>query len=178
MNVRRVVTGTDRAGKSVFARDERVAPTTVGLMPGLEFLPLWGADDQVVLPTDGSQPDAAAYFPPAGGFRFGMVSIPPEGSGATPDATAGPDEIERKLPGLLSHMEPAHPGMHTTDTVDFDVVMSGEVFVELDDGAEVHLKAGDCIIQNGTRHAWHNRSSEPCVLAVTTIGASRGVPDS
>ena len=56
--------------------------------------------------------------------------------------------------------------MHTTDTVDFDVVVSGEIWLELDDGAEVKLEAGDCVVQNGTRHSWHNRSSEPCVLAV------------
>lgn len=58
------------------------------------------------------------------------------------------------------------PGMHTSDTVDIDFVLSGEVHVELDDGAEVHLKAGDVQVQNGTRHAWRNRSDEPCVLAV------------
>jgi hypothetical protein len=51
-------------------------------------------------------------------------------------------------------LEPQNPGMHTTDTVDFDVIVSGEVFLELDDGSEVLLKAGDCVVQNGTRHAW------------------------
>ena len=63
--------------------------------------------------------------------------------------------------------------MHTTDTVDFDVIVSGEAYLELDDGAEVLLKAGDCVIQNGTRHAWRNRSSEKCVIAVTLVGADR-----
>jgi mannose-6-phosphate isomerase-like protein (cupin superfamily) len=177
MSVRRVVTGTNDEGKSAFVGDDVLEPITVGLMPGLEFQPVWGTDEPVVLPTDGSEPATHTYFPPTNGFRVGFVSIPPEGSGATPDSTAGPDEIERKLPGLGAHMEPDHPGMHTTDTVDFDIVVSGEIYLELDDGAEVHLQAGDCVIQNGTRHAWHNRSSEPCVLAVTLIGASRGVPD-
>jgi hypothetical protein len=60
---------------------------------------------------------------------------------------------------MMELLEPAHPGMHISDTVDLDVIVSGEVYVELDDGAEVRLKAGDCVIQNGTRHAWHNRSS-------------------
>ena len=64
-------------------------------------------------------------------------------------------------------------GMHTTDTVDFDVVVSGEVVLELDDRAEVLLKAGNCVIQNGTRHAWHNRSSANCLIAVTLPGAQR-----
>ena len=57
--------------------------------------------------------------------------------------------------------------------VPFFVVVSGEVYLELDDGAEVHLSAGDCVIQNGTRHAWHNRSSEKCVISVALIGAAR-----
>ena len=83
------------------------------------------------------------------------------------------EELQKKLPGMLEVLELDHPGMHTTDTVDFDVVLSGEVSLELDDGAEVLLKTGDCVIQNGTRHAWHNRSSEKCVIAVTLIGADR-----
>jgi mannose-6-phosphate isomerase-like protein (cupin superfamily) len=55
----------------------------------------------------------------------------------------------------------------------FDVVVSCEAYLELDDGAEVLLKAGDCVIQNGTRHAWHNRSSVKCLIAVTLLGAER-----
>jgi len=78
-----------------------------------------------------------------------------------------------KLPGLGEAMEPANPGMHTTDTVDFDVVISGEVWLELDDGAEVRLGPGDCVVQNGTRHRWHNRTSEPCVIAVALLGMTR-----
>ncbi len=59
--------------------------------------------------------------------------------------------------------------MHTTDTVDYGIVVSGEIWPELDDGAEVHLKQGDCVVRNGTRHAWRNRSSETCAM----IGAKR-----
>ena len=59
---------------------------------------------------------------------------------------------------MAEHQEPDDPGMHTTDTVDFDFVVSGEVYLELDDGAEVLLKPGDCVVQNGTRHRWNNRS--------------------
>ena len=51
--------------------------------------------------------------------------------------------------------------------------VSGEVYLELDDGSEVLLKAGDCVVQNGTRHAWRNRSSANCVTAVTLVGAER-----
>jgi quercetin dioxygenase-like cupin family protein len=70
-------------------------------------------------------------------------------------------------------LEEAEQGTHQTDTVDFDVVLSGEVWLELDGGAEVRLGPGDCVIQNGTRHAWHNRANEPCVMAVAMVGATR-----
>ena len=70
-------------------------------------------------------------------------------------------------------MELLNPGMHATDTVDFEYIISGEVWLELDDGVEVHLRAGDTLVQNGTRHAWHNRGTEPCRLLVILVGAHR-----
>ena len=53
------------------------------------------------------------------------------------------------------------------------IVISGEVWLELDDGVEVHLRQGDTIVQNGTRHAWRNKSSEPCRLVTILVGAHR-----
>jgi quercetin dioxygenase-like cupin family protein len=61
--------------------------------------------------------------------------------------------------------------MHTTPTIDFEVVLSGEVVLELDDGAEVTLRPGDTVVQNGTRHRWRNSGAEPAVLAVFIAGA-------
>ena len=176
MRVRRVVTGHDSDGKAVFASDEEVAPVTTALMPGTEFHRLWGSDETPKLPTDGTQPSQHAYFPPATGFRWGFFTLPPV---VTQETMAGINfesamaELEEKLPGMVGHMEPDAPGMHTTDTVDFEVVLSGEVVLELDDGAEVTLKAGDTVVQNGTRHAWHNRGDVPVVIAVGIIGAKR-----
>jgi len=89
------------------------------------------------------------------------------------DFTAALQEAAEKLPGLTEVLEPDHPGMHTTLTVDFEVVLSGEIVLELDDGAEVTLKTGDTVVQNGTRHAWHNRGDVPAVIAVGIIGARR-----
>ena len=77
----------------------------------------------------------------------------------------------RPCPGMLDHMEPGHPGMHTTRTIDFEIVLSGEVVLELDDGATVHLHPGDTVVQNGTRHRWHNPGAEPATLAVFMCGA-------
>jgi mannose-6-phosphate isomerase-like protein (cupin superfamily) len=174
MKVRRVVTGHED-GKAVFASDELVAPVSAALIPGTEFHLLWGADQAPVFPDDGAPTPQPTYFPPLGGYRFGLFTVPPAG-GEEPgeiDLAAGLAEVEKKLPGLLSHMEPGNPGMHTTDTIDFEVVLSGEVILELDDGAEKVLRPGDTVVQNGTRHRWSNRGTEPAVLAVILIGARR-----
>jgi mannose-6-phosphate isomerase-like protein (cupin superfamily) len=175
MNIRRVVTGQTASGKSIFVRDEAVAPVTLSLLPGFEFHRLWGSESVVKLPSDGTPPSRPDYFPPKTGFRFGLFTVPPstQQMSVEVDVAAAFAEMKAKLPGMAEVLEPDHPGMHTTDTVDFDVVLSGEVYLELDDGAEVLLKAGDCVVQNGTRHAWHNRSSKNCVIAVTLVGADR-----
>lgn len=173
--IRCVVTGRTAAGKSVFVRDERAEPVTLGSLPGYEFHPLWGGDATVRLPCDGAAPAGLRYFPGASGFRFAFFTVPPGGRRNVErmDPAAALAEMEQKLPGLAEVMEPEHPGMHTTDTVDFDVVVSGEIVLELDDGAEVTLKAGDCVVQNGTRHRWSNRGKENCVIAVALVGARR-----
>ena len=82
-------------------------------------------------------------------------------------------ELEEKMPGAHKYFEPDNPGMHTTDTIDFVYVISGEVWLELDNGEEVHLKLGDTVVQNGTRHAWRNKGTEPCQMVVCIIGAHR-----
>lgn len=176
MKVRRVVTGHDSNGKAVFASDEEVDPITVTLSPGAEFHRLWGADGPPTFPDDGSPTPQPAYFPPVGGYRFGLFSVPPEGSGTLPpdiDLGAAFAEMQEALPGLLDHIEPDNPGMHTTDTIDFEVVLSGQVVLELDDGAERLLRPGDTVVQNGTRHRWKNPGSETAVLALFITGAHR-----
>jgi mannose-6-phosphate isomerase-like protein (cupin superfamily) len=174
-DLRCVVTGQSKSGKSIVVSQDRLQPITVALMPGCEFYRLWGSDSMVTLPSDGTPSPQPQYFPPKNGFRFGMFTLPPATSTSPRPSPSSSlvQEAEQKLPGVLQALEPDHPGMHTTDTVDFDVVVFGEVVLELDDGAEVLLKAGDCVIQNGTRHAWHNRSSEKCMIAFSLVGADR-----
>jgi quercetin dioxygenase-like cupin family protein len=69
-----------------------------------------------------------------------------------------------------------HPGLeervHRTDSIDYIIVMSGEIDMELEAGEEIHLKAGDVMVQRGTVHNWINRGTEPCVLAVILIHAN------
>lgn len=179
MRVRRVVTGHTPAGKATVASDTEVDAITVAMAPGMEFYQLWGADSAPTFPDDGSPRPSTAYFPPVGGFRFGLFTVPPDGvpaSAADIDPAvieAAVKEMEEKLPGMVASMEFDHPGMHTTSTIDFEYVISGEVWLELDDGREVHLRPGDTVIQNGTRHAWRNRSSEPCRMVTVIVGAHR-----
>jgi hypothetical protein len=172
MRVRRVVTGHDGEGKAIFASDEEVEPVTIALLPGAEFHRLWGADEPPSFPDAGSMPAHTTYFPPLGGFRFGLFTVPPRVTlPADVDVAAGLAEMEAKMPGLAGHMEPDNPGMHTTATIDYEYVIDGEVVLELDDGAEVTLRAGDTVVQNGTRHAWHNRTDTPARLVVAIVGA-------
>ena len=177
MPIRRVVTGHTPDGKAIFASDTQVAPTIVSQLPSSQYHELWSSDAPPTFPDDGMQSPGSKWFPPVGGFRFATFTVPPQ-SQALPadfDRTQAMEELEAKLPGMVSqgNHEPDHPGMHTTDTVDFEYVISGEVWLELDDGQEVHLKPGDPVVQNGTRHAWRNKGEEPCQMVVFLTGTHR-----
>src|SRR3954463_16676824 len=99
MTVRRVVTGHDEQGKAVFVDDSTVEPITLALLPGSEFHQLWGSDEPVRFPDDGSMPAWRSYFPPLGGFRFGFFTVPPDGGAGAPadlDIDAALAEFEEK----------------------------------------------------------------------------------
>jgi len=178
MKVRRVVTGHNDQGKAVVASDDTVDAITVDLAPGFHFHRLWGRDETPTFPDDGAPRPAPTYFPPTGGSRFAIFTVPP-GRESLPenlDTAAALTEIEEKLPGLAGHLEPDNPGMHTTDTIDYLFVVSGEAILELDDGAEVTVRTGDAIVQNGTRHRWRNEGTEPCIFVIALVGARREAP--
>jgi mannose-6-phosphate isomerase-like protein (cupin superfamily) len=171
MDVRRVVTGHDASGRSVFVSDEAVEPQLPKLIPAAEFHTLWGGDKTPQFPDDGSMPAWHTYFPPVGGFRFGMISVPPGAELPVADAEEAVADIEAKLPGLIRYMDPSDPGMHATDTIDFEVVLEGTIVLELDDGAEMTLHAGDTVVQNGTRHRWKNPGDTTARMALFVCGA-------
>jgi mannose-6-phosphate isomerase-like protein (cupin superfamily) len=174
---RRVVTGENAAGKSVFVEDAAVTPTTVALS-AMAYHELWRKDAVPNLPADGVNGPGTTFFPPTGGYRFFILTLPPDDGHQAPpdlDLARALRELDEKLPGIRDWSELDNPGMHRTDTVDMEVVLSGELVLELDDGAETALRAGDTVVQNGTRHRWHNRGREPAVLACFVIGGSRGV---
>jgi mannose-6-phosphate isomerase-like protein (cupin superfamily) len=170
--MRLVVTG-EVDGVATVSTDTEVEPRRLDAFPGAEFFLLWGSRVVPPLPTDGAPP-TDAWIPAVGGARFGISVLPPAyGSGRTLTAS-DVDEIERSLPGLAPVLELDHPGMHTTDTYDFIVVLRGRVTLELDEGREVALEEGDCVVQRGTRHAWRNEGDEPCALMIVMVGAPRG----
>jgi mannose-6-phosphate isomerase-like protein (cupin superfamily) len=73
--------------------------------------------------------------------------------------------------GLADHFEKEDPAMHKTNTVDYAVVYEGEIWLELDDGEILHLKRGDLVVQNGTRHPWRNNGSKPVTMLFFLNGA-------
>jgi len=111
-------------------------------------------------------------FPEA---RLIVLTIPPDAVYARPDFRPEPAgrEMADIAPGLAECFEAEHPGMHTTPTVDYDVVLEGELCLELTDG-EVVVRPGDIVIQHGTRHAWRNRTDRPTRLLAVLIGAEAG----
>jgi quercetin dioxygenase-like cupin family protein len=171
-----VVTGDDGRGKAVFVSDEQVTPVRVEYFPATAFHRLWGSDLPATVPNPGTPPATADYFPPEGGYRFGLVTFPPAGAARDPDldVDSALAEVERELPGLMAHRESdagKNAGMHTTESVDCEVVLSGEITLELDDGEVRTLRPFDTVVQNGTRHRWRNLTSEPGVMAVFMLGA-------
>jgi quercetin dioxygenase-like cupin family protein len=172
MSRRRVVTGHNAAGNAVVVSDAIVDPIHHSFDPEFTIHWLWGGDAAPRFPDAGEQPPRTTYFPPLGGYRFTIVTMPPPGRQPAPvDLEEATRELEARLPGVATHLEADEPGMHTTATVDLELVLSGVVGLELDDGQEVVLRAGDTIVQNGTRHRWHNRGDTPVVMLVVAIGA-------
>ena len=172
--VRRVVTGVDEQGRSVVISDSAVSPLTARAVPGYAWHRLWSFDAPPVVPNDGRPMHAPAHFPPPEGVRFIVFTVPPRttASAGSVDPEAA-RELEEKFPGRAAHMESDQTGLHTTATIDLIYILSGEVSLELDDGKEVHLRAGDTVVQNGVRHAWRNYSDHPCSLVACILGARK-----
>jgi mannose-6-phosphate isomerase-like protein (cupin superfamily) len=162
--MRRVVTGTDDRGRAVFVADEALPDPAAGASTSV-----WAADAMFVLPTDGTEPEHGTFFPPPGGVRFKVVVFGPSGT---------PEERQAAIPTdahYTAHAtyDPDGSGMHSTESIDVGYIVDGEVHLELDDGAEVLLRAGDTIVQNGTRHNWHNLTDRPCTIVFAILGARR-----
>jgi len=168
---RRVVTGHDAKGRSVVLMDGE-SPHSFFLEKagGLQLTELWETRSS---PADNSRSGDAADHerrigPVHGGTVFRVIEYPPD---RVRLAALDPESFYPAMGAQAA--DPAHrrhPGMHSTHTLDYCVVLSGEIWAVMDEG-EVLLRAGDCLVQRGTRHAWSNRSEEPCVIAFVLVAA-------
>ena len=177
MIVRRIVTGHE-GGKAVVISDERTPRSHDFVhMPGMSTALVWSTAPAPKLPHDGRDhiDDDSTWIPPRGETRLMVVAFPPDSAAMAPgfDGAAVGKESGETFPDIAATIEPNNPGMHTTETVDYAIVLDGEVWLELDDGKQVHLKPNDVVIQNGTRHAWRNKGTKPAKMAFVLIGAAR-----
>lgn len=143
LKVRRVVTGHNDKGHAIVEVDE-MAKNVISNRPGAQSCVVWSTKGFPV-DNDGFKDPTAADFKTTvdGGTVFRVV---------------------RYAPGVT-------PRNHRTDSIDYAVVMSGEIDMELDDGVVAHLKAGDLLVQRGTVHNWVNRGKEVCVIAFVLISS-------
>jgi quercetin dioxygenase-like cupin family protein len=168
--VRRVVTGHDAGGKAIVLMDGP-APNQKLRDSGLVSTLLWATDET---PADmSSSRDRAereiGVAPPAGGSVLRVVDFPP----LTAEAAARLDQsaIHREM-GLGGAHGTRHPFTHRTRSIDYAIVLEGEIDMLLDD-TEVHLRAGDILVQQGTNHAWVNNSKANCRIAFVLIDAQK-----
>jgi quercetin dioxygenase-like cupin family protein len=142
LNIRRVVTGHDNQGRAKVLIDETVK-NVMSQRPGALYSVIWSSEGFPVSNDGDADPSGKNIGTTiANGTVFRIVSFGP---------------------GVA-------PRNHRTDSIDYAVVMSGEVDMDLD-GTTVHLKAGDVLVQRGTIHNWVNKGTEPCVIAFTLVSA-------
>src|SRR3954454_4003937 len=174
MTVRVVVTGIDAHGVSTFEHDGPAEAAVALANVGMVLTYPW----QGALPPntvgDGHGPigQVGACVPPPGSLNFVQFTFPPTDPAERDEAQAQAlsDEIGEKLPGLLPTLEPAKGrGMHRTPTLDLFTVVSGRPVLRLDDGSETQLAPGDCVVQRGAMHAWHNSTGDLCVVSGVMI---------
>ncbi len=170
--LRRVVTSVDSGGKAIVLFD--------GENPHREVRPLRGNISRAVWATDCAPAqmqgdiDRAAGVkmtsPINGGSVFRIIDYPPtKPEHDTLDVNARMDELKHEAG--IAGLPPRHPFMHRTRSVDYAIILSGEIDMLLDD-SEVHLKAGDVVVQQGTNHAWVNRSNAVCRIAFVLVDAA------
>ena len=169
--VRRVLTGHDAQGRSTFIADGP-APNVkeMSAMPGLALTDLW--ETKGAPASNAGDADAADrpvhLEPPKNGTILRIVEFPPDS--AWRNRTDGKDGFKSIGAGHAQDRHSADPMMHTTSTVDYIIVLKGEIYAILETGERL-LKAGDVLVQRGTNHSWSVRTSEPCIVAAVLVSA-------
>ena len=167
---RRVVTGHDQNGVAVVVSDSDATQILQRpSRPGVTLTNFW-ISNGTPAEYDGPEETCVGDFilhPPSLGSVFRCVEFEPE----DPDilATLDGKTAFAEMGAAANIVEDArHPFMHRTDSVDYAVILQGEIDMLLDD-SEVHLKAGDIVVQRGTNHAWSNRGTETCIIAFILV---------
>lgn len=173
---RRIVTGHNSKGLSVILTDE-TSPHVMPIMeqPNFAVTDFWRT---AVTPADNGPSTAKdpcglpiTVAPPAGGSVFRVVQFPPDKDwAAKAEAMGGSVPIDETAKAAHTGGPVRHAHMHRTRSLDYAIVLSGEIWAVMDEG-ETKMVAGDVLVQRGTNHAWANRSNEPCVIAFILIDA-------
>ena len=171
--IRRVVTGHNAAGKSVFITDAPTPHVFQRTKGSAIVHELW---ETASTPADNrGSTDAIARGhrlpPPKNGSVLRVIEYPPDAErlAAIAHESALPDDGSGRA-AATDRNNPRHAGFHKTATIDYAIVLSGEIYAMMDEG-EVLLKAGDVLVQRGTNHAWSNRSNQPCRIAFSSHDA-------
>lgn len=161
--IRRIVTAINKAGKSYFLEDGPApAVKTVADRPGFRVTNLWRT---IGAPVDVNAPDDSLAHsgiqPPKNGNIVRIIDFPPEPADPAERKRIFEATFKSLYPDATHHAPTAqqHPGMHTTLTVDYAIVLQGELVAIMDEGETV-MRAGDVLIQRATSHAWANRSGQ------------------
>lgn len=174
--IRRVVTGKDATGKAVVLQDGVASNVRSRKETGAAATFLWLTESipaNVSLTADPAV--RGSIEPPSNGTIFRIVEFAPERDVQADYETRLRIMKEMGLaPEGPTRDHPRDPGMHRTRTLDYAVILSGEIDMLLDD-SEVHLKAGDVVIQQATNHAWVNRGDQPCRIAFILIDATETI---
>ena len=165
--IERVVTGHDAQGKAVVSsRGPLPHIAHIEAIPGTVFHEVWCTEGSPAPVDNGPEPTLAALQlkPPRHGTRIRFVDIPPDTEDLLREGAqrmgAAFEQIGDRAASTVQAHSP-HPLMHRTESIDYGIVIEGELTLVLDD-SEVPLRAGSVVIQRGTNHAWANRSGRPC----------------
>ncbi|AJQ95691.1 cupin domain-containing protein [Gynuella sunshinyii] len=165
--IRRIVTGHNKQGRSVISEDGAV-PKTMDLeaVPGTRFHEVWSTLQTPARIDNGEDPTLGPVVlsPPEQGTRIRFVDIPPDTQEYLDNGLKNMKDMFAKVGetnASTADTNSPHPLMHRTESIDYGIVMDGEITLILDED-EVDLTQGDVVIQRGTNHAWANRSDRTC----------------
>jgi hypothetical protein len=162
-----IVTQNNAAGKSTVLEDLQVQASGVGVFNFWQTFPNRAPDD-----VSGRAAPSFTFFPDAGGTQFRLFTIP------AADTSVKPEKVKAMADGFFKHVgwsgarrgTRRHPFMHVTPTVDYILLLSGEISLLLDEGDPIPMKPFDAVVQRGTNHSWVNTGKTTALLLAVMVG--------